>query len=271
MALLLRGSDALTINPPIGTTDHLDVASSDWLFAVTAIYFVAFFGVLVPCFTSPESDRVFHYLYTLTILVGGISYYTEAADLGWSAVGSHQVFFVRYINWAFAFPSVALGLGMLCGVSWTTIITNIVSALVWVASYAAATYTTTSYQWGFYAFGTFTWIILAMSTLNEGREAAQRLGIARDYMILSGWMNVTWLAVVVAFAPTDGAGVINVFGASIFVGIVDILMIPLWSVAFILLSRKWDYNKLHLAFSEHRFDLTSEIPLTREAMPNGGD
>lgn len=54
--------------------------------------------MLVPCFASRESDRVFHYLYTLTILVGAVVYYAEAFDLGWSAVESHQVFFVRYVN-----------------------------------------------------------------------------------------------------------------------------------------------------------------------------
>ncbi|KAI0875591.1 hypothetical protein GGS24DRAFT_499671 [Hypoxylon argillaceum] len=171
MAFTLRGNDALNINPPSGVTEALSVQGSDWLWAITAIYLVAFFGVLVPCFTSRESDRVFHY--------------AEASDPGWSAVGSHQVFFVRYVNWVVVFPSAALGLGMLSGVSWTTIATNIVNSWLWVLTYIAAAYTTTAYKWGFYAFGTFAYIILAMSTLNESREAAQRLGIARDYIILS--------------------------------------------------------------------------------------
>ncbi|KAJ8128027.1 hypothetical protein O1611_g5607 [Lasiodiplodia mahajangana] len=255
MPLYLRGNDALNINPPTGASDALSVAGSDWLWAVTAIYLVAFFGVLVTCFTSRESDRVFHYLYTLTILVGAVAYYAEASDLGWSAVGPHQVFFVRYVNWAVAFPSAALGLGMLSGVSWTTIITNIVCSWVWVLTYIAAAYTTTVYKWGFYAFGTFTYLILAMSTLNESREAAQRLGIARDYIILSGWINLVWLLYPVAFALTDGAHILNVTNGSIFVGTLDILMMPLWSIGFIVLAHRWDYKSLQLDFSEQRFDL----------------
>ncbi|KAI0102572.1 hypothetical protein GGR51DRAFT_526993 [Nemania sp. FL0031] len=178
-----------------------------------------------------------------------------ASDLGWSAVGPHQVFFVRYVNWVIAFPSAALGLGMLSGVSWTTIITNIVCSWVWVLTYIAAAYTTTVYKWGFYAFGTFTYLILAMSTLNESREEAQRLGIARDYIILAGWVNLTWLLYPIAFALTDGAHILNVTNGSIFIGILDILMMPLWSIGFIIMSRRWDYKSLHLDFSAQRFDL----------------
>ncbi|KAI1426160.1 family A G protein-coupled receptor-like protein [Xylaria sp. FL1777] len=269
MALLMRGNDALNINPPTGVHEALTVAGSDWLWAVTGVYLVAFFGVLVPCFTSRESDRVFHYLYTLTILIGAVSYYAEASDLGWSAVAARQVFFARYVNWAIAFPSAALGLGLLSGISWTTIITNLTCSWVWVITYTAAAYTTTSYKWGFFAFGSFTWLILALSTLNESREAAERLGIARDYTILSVWVNLIWLLYPVAFALTDGANVLSVTGGFIFIGILDILMMPLWSVCFILLSRNWDYKKLHLNFSEHRFDPTEgDDSLKREAGPN---
>ncbi|KAI1130669.1 family A G protein-coupled receptor-like protein [Nemania abortiva] len=267
MALYLRENDALNINPPTGSSYAPSVAGSDWLWAVTGIYLVAFFGVLVRCFTSRESDRVFHYLYTLTILVGTVAYYAEASDLGWSAVGSHQIFFVRYVNWAVAFPSAALGLGMLSGVSWTTIITNIVCSWLWVLTYLAAAYTTTVYKWGFYTFGTFTYLILAMSTLNESREAAQRLGIARDYIILSGWVNLIWLLYPIAFALSDGAHILSVTNGSIFLGILDIMMMPLWSISFILMARRWDFKSLHLDFSEHRFDRGDNGTPKREAAP----
>ncbi|RWA04664.1 hypothetical protein EKO27_g10441 [Xylaria grammica] len=250
MALLMRGNDALNVNPPIGAHEALT------------------FGVLVLCFTSRESDRVFHYIHTLTILSGAVTYYAEASNLGWSAVGSRQVFFARYVNWAIAFPSAALSLGMLSGVSWVTIITNIICSWVWVLTYIAASYTTTSYKWGFFAFGSFTWLILALSTLKESREAAQRLNISRDYMILSVWVNCVWLLYPVAFALTDGAHILDVTGGFIFVGILDIFMMPLWAVSFIFMSRNWDYKKLQLNFSEHRFDPTDgDGSLKREDAP----
>lgn len=218
--------------------------------------------LLAFCFTTPESDRVFHYLFTVTLLVGTVTYYAEAADLGWSTVkqanqldngSSRQMFYAKYINWAVAFPSVSLALGLLANISWTTIFTNIFISLLWVATYLAAAYTTTSYKWGFFAFGTLCWIILAMSTLNESREAASRIGIARDYMILSALANLSWVLYPVAFGLSDGGNVIGITNSFIFFGILDMLAMPAVALLFIILARKWDYKRLHLAFSEHRF------------------
>ncbi|KAI8628350.1 family A G protein-coupled receptor-like protein [Xylariaceae sp. FL1651] len=280
MALYLRGGPSLTINPPIGVSEALSLAGSDWLWAVTGIYLVSFLSLLVLCFTTRESDRVFHYLLTLSNLIGAVIYYAEASDLGWSAVGtahevsfgsSHQVFYTKYVNWAVAFPAAALALGLLCGVSWTTIFTNIVSCWTWVLTYLAAAYVTSSYKWGFFAFGTFCWIILAMSTLNESREAAQRLGITRDYMILSGWLNLIWLLYPIVFGLTDGTNAISVTSGFIFIGILDVLMMPIWSVAFILLARNWDYGKLHLALSEHRFNSEDDISSKSNAVATNSE
>lgn len=218
--------------------------------------------LLVFCFTTPESDRVFHYLFTITLLVSTVTYYAEASDLGWSTVkqvdqlgngSSRQIFYAKYINWAVAFPSVSLALGLLSNLSWTTIFTNIFSSLIWVVTYLAAAYTTTSYRWGFFAFGTLCWLILAMSTLNESREAASRIGITRDYMILAALANLSWAMYPIAFGLGDGGNVIGITGSFIFFGILDILAVPALALLFILLARKWNYHRLHLDISEHRY------------------
>ncbi|KAF3769796.1 family A G protein-coupled receptor-like protein [Cryphonectria parasitica EP155] len=258
MALSSRGGDALSISPPTGVDDALSRAGSDWLWAVTAIYIMSFLGLVVFCFTTRESDRVFHYLFTCALLAGSVSYYAQASDLGWSAVEqvghatTHQVFYAKYINWAVAFPTVSLALGMLSDVSWTTIFTNIFMSIFWVITYLVAAYTTTTYKWGFFAFGTLVWAILAMSTLNESYEAASRMGVGRHYIMLSGWANLLWLLYPVAFGLSDGSNHISVTSGFIFFGILDVLLIPVWIFAFILLARKWSYSKLKLDFSESR-------------------
>jgi bacteriorhodopsin len=88
----------------------------------------------------------------------------------------------------------------LSGIAWTTIVLSIVCTWLWVLCYLAAAYTTTSYKWGFFAFGTFAYVILAMSALNESRESAQALGIGRDYVILAGWVNLKWLLYMAALS-----------------------------------------------------------------------
>jgi bacteriorhodopsin len=212
-------------------------------------------------FAAKESERVFHYLFTFVLMVGAITYFAQASDLGWSAVPQvdnlgngivRQVFWVKYVHWLVAFPSLALGLGLISGVSWTTIICNIALSLYWVVSYLAGAYVTTSYKWGFFAFGTFAWLILAMSTINESREAAQLLGVDKDYIILSGWTNLLWIVYPIAWGLTDGSNKIGVTGTSIFFGVLDVLMVPVLSFAVLILARRWDYRKLSIAFSDSR-------------------
>jgi bacteriorhodopsin len=201
-------------------------------------------------------------MFTVTLLVGATTYYAQASDLGWSAVTqadnslvtgmTRQLFYAKYINWTMSFPSLALALGLIAGVSWTTIFCNIFIAWFWVLSYLAAAYTTTEYKWGFFAFGTFAWVILAMSTLNESYEAAAPLGIGRDYIILSSAVNILWLLYPVAFGLSDGGNRIGVTGASVFFGVLDVLMGPGMTFAFLFLARKWDYGKLKIDFSASR-------------------
>lgn len=193
----------------------------------------------------------------MALLVGAVTYYAQASDLGWSTVEqadqlSRQIFYARYINWVISFPALVLSLGLLSGISWTTIVLNIFIAWFWVLSYLVAAYTTTDYKWGFFAFGTFAYIILAMSTINESRESAAVLGIGRDYIILSGWVNLLWLLYPIAFALGDGGNIIGVTSSFIFFGVLDLLLLPGVSIGFLILSRKWDFGKLQLDFSEYR-------------------
>ncbi|TVY83877.1 Protein FDD123 [Lachnellula suecica] len=257
MTFLPRANDALKVNPPTSVDIALSDHGSDWLWAVTAIYIISFFICLVPSFTAPENKRVFNYILVMASLTGAITYFAQASDLGWDAVEqtnhlTRQISYARYINWTVSFPAITLSLGLLSGLSWTTIVVNLFISWFWILSYLTAAYTTTSYKWGFFAFGTFAYVILAMSTLNEGRESAELLGIKRDYMILSAWVNLLWLCYPIAFGLSDGGHVIGVTGGFVFFGILDVLMLPVMSVMFLVLSRSWDFGKLQLDFSDYR-------------------
>lgn len=200
-------------------------------------------------------------------MVGAMTYYAQASDLGWTTIeevnnmGSsvtRQIFYAKYINWVVAFPSLALAMGLISGVSWTTIVCNIAISWIWVIGYLVAAFTASSYKWGFFAFGTFSWLILAMSTINESREAAELLGIQGDYMVLSVYLNVLWFLYPIAFGLTDGGNKIGVTGGFIFFGILDILSVPILSFAVLFFARKWDYRKLSIAFSDARPSRESE-------------
>ncbi|KIW59748.1 hypothetical protein PV05_00019 [Exophiala xenobiotica] len=257
MDLLPRGNDALNVNPSTGVDLVLSTNGSDWLWAVTAVYILSFFACLVPSFTAPESKRIFNYTLSMALLVGAVTYFAQASNLGWSAVEqanqlSRQLSYARYINWVVSFPALVLSLGLLSGISWTTIVLNIVCSWFWVLCYLTAAYTTTNYKWGFFAFGTFAYVILAMSTINESRESAQVLGIGRDYIILASWVNLIWLLYPVAFGLSDGGHVLGVTSGFIFFGTLDVLLLPVASVGFLVLSCNWDFAALQLDVSEYR-------------------
>lgn len=139
-AILSRANDALGINPPAGN-ESLSVHGSDWLWAVTAIYafsFVAFFGL---SFVARSGEKIFHYLFTIALLVGSITYFAQASDLGYVLISqvdsapklalTRQIFWPKYVNWVVSFPSVVTALGLLSGVPWATILYNVFLSWTW--------------------------------------------------------------------------------------------------------------------------------------------
>ncbi|KAI1344096.1 heat shock protein 30 [Xylariaceae sp. FL0016] len=280
MAILMgRANDALNVNPPAGN-DALSVHGSDWLWAVTAIYIVSFLAFFGLSFVARSGEKVFHYLFTIALLVGSIAYYAQAADLGYDLISqanskphfalTRQIFWPKYVNWVVCFPVITIALGLLSGISWATIFFNVTLAWTWIISYLISAYTTSNYKWGFYAFGTTAWLLLAFNTISA-TSAAKRVGVSRDHTLLSGWLNLLWLLYPIAFGVSDGGNRIGVTPMFIFFGILDVLMVPLMSFAFLFLARRWDYGQLNLAFTRYgRVPHTGTFPEKSTTPAHGG-
>jgi len=259
MVAIYSRNKALDINPPAGDS-HLTKGGSDWLWAVTAIYTLCFLAYFVLGLKPRHGEKIFHYLFTIALLVGAISYFSMASDLAWSVVATslhrgdaatYQIFFVKYINWVVSFPVVIIALGLISGVSWATIFFNVALAWTWIISYLCSAYVATSYKWGFFAFGTVAWLLLAMQTLWTGRSSATRVNIHRDYISMAGWLNLLWMLYPIAFGVSDGGNVISVTQSLVFFGILDLFMVPGLAFMFLFLSRKWDYGHLNLHFTQY--------------------
>ncbi|KAK0634884.1 heat shock protein 30 [Bombardia bombarda] len=254
-----RANDALNINPPEGD-QYLTVNGSDWLWTVTAIFTLSFLILFALTFFARAGERFFHYLFTIATLVGAIAYFAQASDLGYTLVPTtnslwngltRQIFFAKYIHWTVAFPAVTIALGVLSGVSWATVFFNVFLSWTWVLTYLVGAYTTTSYKWGFFGFGTVAYVLLAVSTLGEGTRSATRVGISRDHGLLAGWLNLLWLLYPIAWGLTDGGNRIGVTAGFVFFGVLDVLMVPVLGFAVVGLSRRWDYNRLNIAFTQY--------------------
>lgn len=258
-AVIFARNDALDVNPQSGDA-RLSDAGSDWLWAVTAIYIVSFLAYFALSFKPRNNERIFHYLFTIALFVGAIAYFSIASGIAYSVIPtqrnlgralSYQIYFAKYINWVVAFPIIILALGLMSGVSWATILFNIFLAWIWIISYLCSAYTTTSYKWGFFGFGTFAYLMLAFQTLHPGRTSAARLGLSRDYLMLAGWVNFLWMLYPIAYGISDGGNVVGVTGSFIFFGILDVLLIPGLAFAFMFLSKRWDYGALNLHFTQY--------------------
>lgn len=117
--LQARSNDALKLNPPVGNPDiHITTHGSDWLWAVTAVDFLAIIAFLVLLYLKPRTDRIFHYITVLIVVVSGYCYFTLASDIGSTAAPpewprgqgptplprERQIFWIRYVDWLVKCP-----------------------------------------------------------------------------------------------------------------------------------------------------------------------
>jgi bacteriorhodopsin len=259
MALLIRSNDALKINPPVA--DHnLTVHGSDWLWAVTAIYCLFLLVVIGLAYVAKQGEKIFHYLFTISLLVGSIAYFTMASDLGvvpikvsstLSSPGTREIFYAKYINWFVGWTPLIIAVGLIAGVSWATIVYNVALSWTWIATWLSGAMVATHYKWGFFVFGLFAYFLLAASLLHTGMLTAKRLNITKHYIGIASYLVFLWLLYPIAWGLDDGGNKISVTSGFIFFGILDLLTVPVLSIGFLFLSRSWDHKNMNLYFTQY--------------------
>jgi bacteriorhodopsin len=161
-----------------------------------------------------------------------------------------------------------IALGLISGVSWATIAFNVALSWTWVSAWLAGAMTGTNYKWGFFAYGTVAYFLLAASLLTTGLTTAKRLEIQRHYVALSGWAVFLWLLYPIAYGLDDGGNKITVTDGFVFFGILDVLLVPVLAFGIIVLSSGWDYRKLNLYFTQYgRVAQGADLPEHEKAAP----
>jgi bacteriorhodopsin len=156
-------------------------------------------------------------------------------------------------------------------VSWSTILYNVALAWSWVATWLAGALCATHYKWGFFAFGTLAYLLLALSLLHTGSLTASRVGLNNHYFFLTGWLVFLWLLYPIAYGLDDGGNKIGVTGGFIFFGILDVLTVPLLAFAILALAPGWDYGALNLYFTQYgRVSQAGTYPEREKAGPARG-
>lgn len=138
---ILPRNQALDVNPPAGD-EELSTHGSDWLWAVFGLYMLFFFIFFATSFIAKSGEKIFHYLFTIALLIGSLTYFAVASDLGWEVITvadskpvgglwTRQVFWVEYVNWVVSFPVITISLGLLSGISWASIVFNVFLSWTW--------------------------------------------------------------------------------------------------------------------------------------------
>jgi bacteriorhodopsin len=262
-SLLARANhnDALKINPPTAI-NNLTVNGSNWLWAVTSLYLLAFVAFLGHSYCARHGERIFHYLFSIATFTGGIAYFTMASDLGNTPVstqlnngGDHsitrQIWYVRYINWFVSWAMLDIAILLLSGVSWATVLYAVGLTWIWVVSWLSGALITTSYKWGFFTFGTFAYLVLAFHLAHWGLASARRTGSSKHYTLVTFTLLFVWMLYPIAWGLDEGGNKISVTSGFIFYGILDLITVPLLGVAFLVLGAKWDYGALGLQFTQY--------------------
>jgi len=276
MSLLQRSNDALLINPATGDTHALVTHGSDWLWAVDAIYILSFLIVVGLAYFARSGEKIFHYLFTISLFVGSVTYFACASDLGSTPVivadtlsqpGTREIFYAKYINWFVGWTPLIIALGLISGVSWATIVYNVALSWTWVASWLSGALVRTNYKWGFFAFGTVAYFLLAASLLHVGGISAKRVGVTKHYYAITSWLVFLWLLYPIAYGLDDGGNKISVTSGFIFFGILDLLSVPLLSFVILALSTRWDYRSMNIYFTQYGRVAASEFQEREKAAP----
>ncbi|KAG9228746.1 hypothetical protein BJ875DRAFT_476729 [Amylocarpus encephaloides] len=258
MSLLPRNT-ALDVNPPVGQ-HHLSNAGSDWLWSICALYSLGLLLTISTTYFAKSGEKIFHYLFTISFFCGAVAYFGMASDLGNVAVKpsegddkTRQIFWAGYIGWFLCHPPLLLALGLISGVSWATIIYNVVLLLIWITTYLIASLTPTTYKWGFFTFGTMSLLLLSSSLLYTGTTTSRRLALptSRTYGLLASYLSFVFLLYPIAFGLGDGGNEISVTSSFVFIGILDVLTVPVIAAWMLWEARGWDLGGLNLVFTQY--------------------
>jgi len=263
---IIRRNDVLSHNPPPGDI-HITAAGSDWLWTVTAIDFCSLLVFLVMLYFTPRTDRIFHYITVLTVIVTGIAYFTMASDIGSMAIPvewirhdstvagtTRQVFWIRYLDWALTSPLIIFNLLLTAGVYWHTILYTIMLELVYILLLFVGAIVPDTYKWGYYTIAIVALALVLENICWAGIKHSNILGgnIRRLYRILGPYIFVLWMLYPISWGVSEGGNVIPPDSEQIFYGILDVLSKPVFGFFILLGHTQIDITDLDLRLYDRK-------------------
>jgi len=138
-----------------------------------------------------------------------------------------QLFYARYIDWAFTTPLLLLDLALLSGLPLITTVMLILAdiAMIVTGLFSAFNNSSEKTRWFMYAVSNAFYLYVLFTLIFSGRHASklQSAGVQRVYNITSLMIIVLWTGYPIIFALTEGKGTLSVDTEIILYGILDVL------------------------------------------------
>jgi len=267
-----RGNDALKINGNTVNGATADIAittwGSDWYWTVCAVMTVSMFAFAGLSFTRPRSARIFHYITTGIVLVAAVAYFSMASNLGFTpiAVEFHrggedagnyrEIFYVRYIDWVITTPLLLMDLLLTAGMPWPTVLFTILVDEVMIITGLVGALVTSSYKWGYFAFGCAALVYIIYQLAFEARKHASALGadVGRVYLMTGALTTVLWTLYPIAWGVCEGGNIISPNKEALFYGILDLFAKPVFGALLLLGHRNIDPARLGLSIRDYDED-----------------
>lgn len=247
-------SSATHVNPiptkiPVGpVVQTIGKTGMNTLWVVFIIMLISTIVFAALSFRVPVQKRLFHILTAFITAFAAVSYFAMATGDGNSFTHevSHehhkglpsikhetyrQLFWARYVDWAFTTPLLLLDLAFLAGLNGANILVTIVADILMILTGLFAAFGHSPGQkWGYYAMGMAAFFVIIYNLAVPGRRSA----LARDnktskfFTSLAVFTLVIWALYPIVWAVGDGAKKISVDAEVVCYAILDVLAKPVF-------------------------------------------
>jgi len=208
-------------------------------------------------------------------MVAAIAYFFMGSNLGWTSIavefhrtdnqvrGNYrEIFYVRYIDWFITTPLLLTDLLLTAGMPWPTILFVILVDWVMVVTGLVGALVSSSYKWGFFAFGCAALVYITWMLVWDARVHANAVNreAGRTFLMCGALTAFLWLLYPIAWGVCEGGNIIGSDGEAIFYGILDLLAKPVFGALLIFGHRNINPRDLGL----HIVDYTAADAAYRE-------
>jgi len=259
-----------------GYANPTDIAityqGSDVYWAVTSIMVTATFVFLGLAMTKPRHERLFHYITALVTMVASIAYFSMASNLGWASINvefirqravvagiTREIFYVRYIDWAITTPLLLTDLMLTAAMPWPNILFIIIIDEIMVVTGLVGALVSTSYKWGYFAFGCVALFYIIYVLAWEARKHANAISpeAGKTFLYCGTLTAFMWCLYPIAFGLCEGGNVISPDSEAIFYGVLDSIAKPVFGALLIWGHRNIDPASLGLTI--HDYGVTDRV------------